>query len=265
MRTYSWNAEDYERHSQAQLQWARELLVKLKLSGAEKVLDLGCGDGKISAEIARLVPRGEVVGIDNSIAMVELAAGRHISPRYPNLSFSLMDVRRLSFTEYFDVIFSNAALHWVMDHQPVLEGIYRSLKPGGRILLQMGGKGNGASVLDALDEMIARSEWQPYFENFGFPYGFLATGEYRSMLSQAGFTSVRAELIPKDMVHNSISDFQGWIRTTWLPYTERVPEENRERFIQELSARYIDRVPLDDEGRTHVGMVRLEAAAEKQE
>jgi trans-aconitate 2-methyltransferase len=73
MNTYSWNAKDYERNSQAQQKWARELIANLNLRGVEDILDLGCGDGKVTAEIARLVRDGSVVGIDNSRQMIDLA------------------------------------------------------------------------------------------------------------------------------------------------------------------------------------------------
>jgi trans-aconitate methyltransferase len=182
MSEYNWNAEEYEQHSQAQTKWARELLEKLDLEGSEDVLDVGRGDGRITAEIARLVLDGSVVGIDSSNSMIELKA---------------------------------------------------------------------------------RKEWQQYFDNFEFPYGFLGTEEYENLLLASGFTINRIELIPKDMVHAGKSSFEGWIRTTWLPYTERVPEERKNIFIGQISKEYIKRVPLDAGGKVHVAMVRLEVEAEK--
>ncbi len=134
MNAYRWNAQDYAQNSQAQQQWAKELTAQLQLSGRETVLDLGCGDGKVTAEIATIVDRGTVVGIDNSAAMIELAQGRYPEQQHPNLSFRVMDAGSLSFTECFDVVFSNAVLHWVKHHQPVIGGLYRSLKSGGKIL-----------------------------------------------------------------------------------------------------------------------------------
>lgn len=77
MNTYRWNAQDYAQNSQAQQQWANELIALLRLTGSETVLDLGCGDGKVAAELARIVNRGAVVGIDNSAAMIALAQGRY--------------------------------------------------------------------------------------------------------------------------------------------------------------------------------------------
>ena len=263
MSTYNWNAKDYERHSQAQQKWARELIGKLDLTGTENVLDLGCGDGKVTAEIARSIYSGSVIGVDNSRSMIELAKEQYQPDKHPNLSFRVMDASSLSFEERFDVVFSNAALHWVKNHEPVVKGLYKSLKSGGKILLQMGGKGNASYILSVLDEIQSYPEWQQYFDNFEFPYGFLGIEEYEKLLLESGFNINRVELIPKDMEHAGKSGLKGWIRTTWLPYTERVPEEIRDKFIDTISTKYIERVPMDSHGKVHVAMVRIEVEAEK--
>ena len=263
MNTYSWNAADYAQHSQAQQTWARELITTLHLSANEDVLDLGCGDGKVTAELAAYVGKGSVLGVDSSSAMVELARQHYPTSRYPNLTFAQVDARQLAFTGQFDVVFSNAALHWVKDHQPVVDGIYQSLKPGGRILLQMGGKGNAAGILSVVQEIQTEPPWQAYFADFDFPYGFYGTEDYETFLHDAGFQIERLGLIPKDMQHAGQRGLEGWIRTTWLPYTDRVPLEKRDDFIHTIAERYLAQVPLDAEGIAHVAMVRIEAAAVK--
>jgi len=263
MSRYSWNAEDYERNSQGQQKWARELIGKLSLKGTEKILDLGCGDGKVSAEIARSVGKGSVTGIDSSRSMIALASEKYPSEIYPNLSFRVMDASRLSFEECFDVVFSNAALHWVKNQKLVVEGVFRSLKPEGKVLLQMGGKGNARYILAALEEILSEPEWQPYFSEFEFPFVFPDTLDYETLLSESGFKVNRVELIPKDMEHAGRHGLEGWIRSTWLPYLERVPDNKRERFIEAITARYIEHVPMDLNGKVHVAMVRLEVEAGK--
>jgi len=261
MHNYNWNAADYAQHSQAQQLWARELIGKLALAGSEAVLDLGCGDGKVTAELARCVTQGYVLGVDSSAAMIDLASHCYPVSQYPNLSFAQMDARRLDFAERFDVVFSNAALHWVKDHQPVIEGIYRSLKPGGRILLQMGGKGNAGVILSVLEQVISEPAWHPYFKDFASPYGFYGTDEYDALLPSAGFNVTRLQLIPKDMQHAGQGGLEGWIHTTWLPYTETIPAALRDEFISAIASRYLENIPLDGDGIAHVAMVRLEVEA----
>ncbi|WP_339136222.1 MAG: methyltransferase domain-containing protein [Candidatus Electrothrix sp. GW3-4] len=261
-KQYSWNAEDYTRHSFAQQGWARELISKLDLQGYEAVLDIGCGDGKITAEIADLLPDGEVLGIDSSADMLDLAREKFSWSTHPNLSFQQRDARELTCEAEFDIVFSNAALHWLQDHRPVLTGISRALKLGGRTLLQMAGKGNAASLLVIFDKIIQTKEWQPYFTDFTFPYGFYGPELYKIWLKEAGLHPVRVELIPKDMSYPDRAGLEGWIRTTWQPYTERISVERREAFITELIDRYLVEHPADSEGgQVHVGMVRLEVEA----
>jgi len=263
MNTYSWNAKDYERNSQAQQKWARELIANLNLAGAEDILDLGCGDGKITAEIARLVGDGSVVGVDNSRQMIDLAKEKYSQNQHPNLSFQVMDASDLSFEECFDVIFSNAVLHWVKNHKPVIEGLYKSLRVGGKILLRMGGKGDAEGILSTMNDLKTSHKWAQYFTEFEFPFTFLGVDEYQALLKESGFSINRVELIPKDMKHDGKPGLEGWIRTTWLPYTERIPKEKRQEFIEEVSSKYLDKVPLEADGKAHVAMVMIEVEAKK--
>lgn len=256
---YRWDADDYAASSSEQQKWARELIDKLGLKGDEHLLDIGCGDGKVTAEIAGILRNGHTVGVDSSAEMVALARDRHGDA--PGLEYQEADARELPFNAQFDVVFSNAALHWVRDHRTVLRGIARSLKPGGRILLQMGGKGNAGVIVSVLDEMLASTRWGKHFLGFEFPYGFHGVEAYRSWLMDAGLDPGRVGLIPKDMTHQGREGLTGWIRTTWLPYTQRVPEAEREQFVSELADRYLAGCPVDDDGFAHVDMVRLEVEA----
>ena len=263
MKNYRWDAKEYEEHSQGQQIWARELIEKISLKGTENVLDLGCGDGKVTAEISKIVSKGSIIGVDNSAEMIKLATDRHSAAIYPNLSFQEMDAGNLKFNDRFDLIFSNAVLHWVKDQKPVIKGMFKSLKHGGRVLLQMGGKGNAAEIVEVLSELQTETKWHTYFNGFDFPFYFPGTNEYEALLLDCGFTLNRIELIPKKMDHAGTTALKGWIRTTWLPYTERVPEEKRERFIDIVSKKYIERYSANSNGRINVQMVRLEVEAEK--
>ena len=195
------------------------------------MLDVGCGDGKVSAALSRRVSAGSVLGIDSSEQMVALAGDNFPQNEYGNLSFAQADARGLT--------------------------------TGGRFLLQMGGQGNVVDLIAVLDEMIARAPRGEYFADFSFPYGFYGPEEYTGWLAQGGLVAERLELIPKDMVHKNAAALVGWVRTTWLPYTQRVPEARRESFVEELIESYLAAHPPDSEGRTHVRMVRLEVEGHK--
>ena len=260
--SYKWDAEEYQASSSNQKKWGEELLSKIDFKGYEKVLDISCGDGKITAYIAQKVPQGFVVGIDSSEDMINLAKRNFPSNTHSNLAFIVKDAREIDFEEGFDIVFSNACLHWIVDHLPVLEKIKRTLKPSGKIFLQMGGKGNAAEVIRTLETIIRSEKWSKFFNNFSFPYGFYSTEEYEKWLKIVGFKIKRVELIKKDMVHENKKRFASWIRSTWLPYTQRVLEHLRENFIGEVVEEYIKKYPPDSNGFIHVQMVRLEVEAE---
>ena len=260
---FTWNAADYNKSSPAQQVWAQELMGKLQLSGKEHVLDIGCGDGKVTAAIAECVPKGSVTGIDNSPEMIRFAQEHFPHHIYKNLTFTQMDASRLEFFEEFDVVFSNAALHWIPDHKPLLAGIAHSLCRGGKLLIQMGGKGNAAQAFEALNALLENLHWAGYYDGFSFTFGFFGPEDYRQWLAEAGLEPVRVELIPKDMVYPDREAFAGWIRTTWLPWMARLPEEEQPVFTKALIDEYLSMYPADPDGTIHIGMVRLEAEAIK--
>jgi len=260
---YTWDAADYAKSSPAQKCWARELVQNIGLCGHERVLDIGCGDGKVSAEIARCLPAGSVTGLDRSPSMIRFAREVFPNNSYPNLSFEEGDVQALDYENAFDVVFSSAALHWVYDQRPVLAGISRALKSGGRMVVQMGGKGNAAGIFVVLDRMLAEPAWARYFSGFSFRYGFFSPEEYRPWLESAGLRPVRAGLFPKEMVYPDQNGLAGWLRTTWMPYIERVPEDLRTGFVDAMAERYLSLFPAEPDGTIRVAMVRLEIEAKK--
>lgn len=258
-----WNPEDYAQHSAAQLQWAQELRSHLQLQGSEAILDVGCGDGKITADFAAHLPHGRVMGVDFSAPMIDYARSAYPPATYPNLSFAQMDARSLSFEAEFDLLFSNAVLHWVDDHPAFLQGAYRALRPGGRLILSCGGEGNAEGILQAVTQVVSQSSWQSYFDKFENPYFFHGLTIYREWLTAAGWQIHRLELVPKDMRHPGAAGLADWLRTTWMPITHRVPVTERERLIQDCVQTYLIHHPLDDQGWVHVDMVRLEVDAQK--
>jgi trans-aconitate methyltransferase len=254
-----WNAEDYAKNSSAQALWANELIAKLELKGSESLLDIGCGDGKITAEIARRLPSGWVVGIDFSESMIALASK---SFTRDNLSFYTMNATAIHLEQTFDVAFSNATLHWVEDHPAVLSSLRKHLNPHARILFQMGGYGNAAEIVRTVEQLMVLSRWAEYFVDFKPRYHFYNVADYERWLPAAGYTTQRIELIPKDMVHKTPDELKGWLRTTWFPHTDRLPENQRETFLSEWVSAYLAAHPLDSYGQTHVQMIRLEVEAQ---
>jgi trans-aconitate methyltransferase len=300
-----WNAADYAANSAVQQTWARELIAQLQLRGDERVLDVGCGDGKVTAELARAVPKGSVTGIDASPEMIRFARKTFSPGKHPNLGFQVMDAREINFADlpapsphqreeragarrssvsnsnprsptlsplgrgegeeeaWFDVVFSSSALHWVDDHRAFLRGAASVLRPGGHLVVSCGGRGNAHDVFVALRPEMRLKRWREFFRKLEKPYFFYSPADYEKWLPRFGFKSRGVKLSPKDAVYHGRDGFAAWLRTTWLPYTQRVPENLREEFIAAVKDRYVAKHPPDTDGRVHVRMVRLEIDAVK--
>jgi trans-aconitate methyltransferase len=282
----TWNAAEYAANSAVQQSWARELIARLHLHGDEHILDVGCGDGKVTAELTRAVPHGFVLGTDASAEMIAFAKKTFPNSNISNLKFEVADAREIggcvassppadrrahaargdggvAVTRTFDLVFSNAALHWVDDHQAILRGAASVLKPGGRLVVSCGGKGNAHDVFLALRPEMRLKRWCEFFRGMPMPYFFYAPGDYEKWLPKFGFKINTVKLAPKDATYTGADGLATWLRTTWLPFTQRVPENLREEFIAAVTQRYVAKHPPDAAGEVGVRMVRLEIDAVK--
>jgi trans-aconitate methyltransferase len=258
-----WNAADYAANSAAQQIWARELIAQLHPRGDERILDVGCGDGKVTAELARAVPKGSVTGIDASPEMIRFARKIFPQGKHPNLEFQVMDARKIHLAQRFDMVFSSSVLHWVDNHPAFLRGAAACLRSGGRLVVSCGGKGNAQDVFVAARPEMRLQPWRGFFRKMPKPYFFYTPEDYEKWLPRFGFKIQGVRLVPKDTTYDGSDGFAAWVRTTWLPYTQRVPEPLREAFIAAVTNRYVAKHPPDADGKVHVRMVRLEIDALK--
>jgi trans-aconitate methyltransferase len=260
-----WNPADYAANSAVQQAWAREVIARLHLRGDERILDVGCGDGKVTEEMARAVPRGRVLGVDASAEMIAYARATFPPAKVFNLEFQIGDAREIGgLKERFDLVFSNAALHWVDDHEAVLRGAAAVLRPGGRLAVTCGGQGNAQDVFAALRPELRSPRWREFFRKLPPPYFFHAPADYHQWLRRAGLRVNNVRLTPKDATYAGAEGLASWLRTTWLPYVQRVPENRREEFIAAVTRRYLAKHPPDAAGQVQVRMVRLEIEAERE-
>jgi trans-aconitate methyltransferase len=228
---YGFDAQAYREWSGPQKEWGARLIDSMELRGDERVLDIGCGDGLLTARLARLVPRGRAHGIDASGSMIALAR----TLEGENLSFQVMDVNAMPYREEFDVAFSNAALHWVTDHRRMLERVREALRPGGRIHFNFAGEGNCSNLFRVEREEMASAEFAPHFAGFAWPWFMPRPEEHARMLARAGFRDVR--------VRGQVADryFTTEELVNWIDQPSIVPLLE---WVQDLAvrARFRDRV-----------------------
>ena len=154
-----WDACDYARISGLQEAMAEEVLARLDLGAARRVLDVGCGNGRVTAEIAARIPHGHVVGVDASADMISFAASHYGPANRPNLRFQVADARRLPFREEFDLVVSQNALHWVREQDQALRSIRSALTPDGVAQLRLVPAGERKSLENVIEETRLSSRW----------------------------------------------------------------------------------------------------------
>ena len=181
-----WNAPEYSRINSLQEWMADEQLKHVELAGSERVLDVGCGDGKVTAKIAARLPQGSIVGVDPSHSMIAYATEHYGPPHAANSRFQVGDARLLGFAAEFDLVVSFNALHWVLDQQAALSSIRAALKPGGRALLRMVSKGDRQSIEAVVDETRGEPRWASCFGGFRAPFVHFTPEEYRGLATKCG-------------------------------------------------------------------------------
>ncbi len=229
-----WDATTYDRISAPQQAWAAEQLDRLALAGDEVVLDAGCGSGKITAELVRRVPQGRVYAVDAAPSMVQHTR-QALGDRVTALC---QDLTGLALPEPVDVIFSNATFHWIPDHDALFAALHRSLKPGGRLLAQCGGRGNIDRFRALADAVAAEEPFAPYFADWRRPWNYATAEQTAERLGRAGFADVQTWLEDRP---TQLPEPRAFIATVCLVrHLDPLPEDLRERFVDRVMARLDD-------------------------
>jgi trans-aconitate 2-methyltransferase len=233
-----WDAVAYDRLSALQRAMASEVLALLELAGAERVLDVGCGNGRVTTEIATRVPRGEVTGVDSSQSMIDFAVSNMSAEASPNLRFEVADARSLRFREEFDLVVSLNALHWIPDQDRALQSIFAALKSGGRAQLRLVPAGERRSLEEVIEETRLSSKWSGFFPGFSDPYLHLTAGQYASLAESSGFRVLRLNVSDKAWDFESRQSFQSFCSAMLTVWTRHLPEHETPAFITDVLDRY---------------------------
>jgi len=240
---YPFDGKKYEKSSQCQREWGTKLTEELHLKGNETILDLGCGNGVITKELAERVPQGRVVGVDSSPSMLE-AAKAH---KTENMELKLLDITDMAFEAEFDVVFSNAALHWVLDHEKLLKNIYSSLKPRGFVRIQFACDSNCPNLIAVLREVMELPELVTGFKDFRWPWYTPNPEEYEALLSHTEFLNYKVWKENKDRYFPDEESMIGWIeQPSIVPFLAVLPEDLKKLFRNIVVERMIERTKQQD-------------------
>jgi trans-aconitate 2-methyltransferase len=224
-----WNASRYDKVADPQTRWGAEVLARLPLEGDETVLDAGCGTGRVTELLLGRLPRGRVVALDFSAAMLEQAKQR-LAPFLGRVEYVQADLgQHLPLEEPVDAVLSTATFHWVMDHDALFANLGGALKPGGWLVAQCGGFGN----IDTLLRIAA--EVHPGFtrqHNFQSPEATMAR------LEASGFAEIHCWLSDAPTRFDPGAPFEAFLETVCLrTFLEELPLDERELFVQDVATR----------------------------
>ncbi len=254
-----WKGDEYAKNSESQKASAEDFMQQVKFKGTEIILDVGCGDGKITAAMARAVPHGSVIGVDISTSMIQAAKSAFSEQR--NLSFTVEDAAKVNFERKFDLITSFTVMQWVLEQSQALQCFEKALKPGGRLWIQMPTELPKA-MQQALEKTTTSERWKEYFTQFSPAWRFYQPEEYRALLVKGRFTPTRLDVTTKHERFPSRAVFHGFLKQ-WFPYLRPLPAEQKDAFLNDLLDAYLKILPADEQGRVSFIVDRLEVEATK--
>ncbi|MGI8540734.1 MAG: class I SAM-dependent methyltransferase [Rubrobacteraceae bacterium] len=227
--TMEWNASSYEILANPMTRWGEEFLAKLDFRGDESVIDAGCGTGRVTEKLLERLPRGKVLAVDGSHAMVEAAKERFAGDE--RVSFSRQNLLELEVEEPADIIFSTATFHWIPAHEKLFERLAAALKPGGILAAQCGGEGNISRVNEATGKVMGRDPFAPHFENWTDDKLYAGAGATEERLRKAGFEPERVWLHEEPTEFDSVETLASYLGAIILRgHVEVLPEEKKEPF-----------------------------------
>jgi len=250
-----WNARLYDDKHSFVWKYGESLLALLDPQRGERIVDLGCGTGHLTARIA--AAGADVVGLDSSAEMIDEA--RRL---YPDIRFEVADARTFGADEPCDAVFSNAVLHWVKEPQAVAERVAAALKPGGRFVAELGGRGNTRRITAALGRQVQAFG----VEGFEFPWYYPSVGEYSRILEKRGLEVTFATLFDRPTPLEGEHGLRKWLEMFAGSLLVRLAPEARDAFLAAVEddlrpALYRDNTWLADYRRLRIVAVRQSDAS----
>ena len=261
-----WKPEKYERNSELQYRAAMGALSRIEFKGNERVLDIGSGDGRATAEIAKKVPQGFVLGIDTSPNMIKHACENH---KQNNLSFELQDIAKSKYSyelaEQFDMLYGYniitafSSLSWVKDQQQAFANIARLLACQGKF--RAGLAHEDSPYLRARFAMLKHDTWKDFFVDYAIPYYPSNEEKVEAMLKKAGFNKTTVSKVNVPQKFATREDFINWMGA--IPaQLDRIPQDRHQEFLNDIVDEYLKEVPVKEDGSIEVAIGALGVHAE---
>jgi trans-aconitate 2-methyltransferase len=246
----------YDDLSDPQFEWGMALLETLDLKGVERVMDAGCGSGRLTEELLGRLPAGEVVALDFSQQMLAQARQR-LSSFGERVEFVHASLQEFALANKVDGIFSNAVFHWVPNHAAMFRCLHGALKPGGWLLAQFGGVGNLARTHRRTDEVAEQARFKEHLAGVEYGPHFEDTASTRQRMGAAGFRVTEARLHTVTARFERRERYEAFLRTVVLRQPmAKLSDDLQSEFLSEVSSR-----TLRDEGAYSLDYVRLTARA----
>jgi trans-aconitate 2-methyltransferase len=259
MSVHEFDGKKYRKASKHQKEWGLKIISEFNFRGNESILDLGCGDGILTRQLSGLVPDGKTVGIDASEGMIKAAKELETD----RLSFMKLNIDSINFTGEFDLIFSNATLHWVRDHKKLLANCHRALKENGIIRFNFAGDGNCSNFYEVIKEVMGNKNYKKYFLSFEWPWFMPAVEEYKSLVVSSDFKDIEVWDENADRYFVNKDEIAKWIdQPSIVPFLKLIDDEDKEVFRNEVVRRMIDKTEKPD-GRCFETFRRINVRAVK--
>lgn len=257
--THEFDGKKYAKASAHQKEWGTNLISELNLKGDERVLDLGCGDGTLTAYLAELLPRGQVVGVDASQGMIEAA----LPKAGHNLRFLRMDINELDFLDEFDLILSNATLHWIKDHQRLLQNVQKALRADGRLRFNFAGDGNCSHFFAVMHKAMEVDEFRSFFAEFEWPWYMPPVDEYKTLTESSGLHDVQVWGENADRFFPDTEAMIRWVdQPSLVPFLAFISDPMKTLFRDFVVNRMIEETKQED-GRCFETFRRINVSARK--
>jgi trans-aconitate 2-methyltransferase len=228
--TREWDAATYHRVSDPQVAWGIPVLERLPLGGDETVIDAGCGTGRLTARLLERLPRGGVICVDRSSAMLRMARGHLEAQPNARVHYVEADLADLPLLDAAGAIFSTATFHWVRDHPRLFGCLFAALRSGGVLVAQCGGAGNLDRIRRRATEVMREEPYATYFASWESPWEYADAATTAQRLRAAGFIDIATDVVDAPVTLDGAAAYAEFTTAVILrAYVTRLPDETTRR------------------------------------